>query len=201
MRRHGFGLRQNGTMSSVREPSDDFQVGPDTVVTLAYQAFDEEGELVAQSEPAGTEVVFGAGQLLPQLEPALAGLVPGDQRTVELEASAAFGEWDQEAVLEVDPSEFPVGTAPGDEFEAENPDGAVLIFKVLDVTPDAVLLDTNHPLAGQRVRFVLEVRAVRPATEEELRLAANRALALAAEQSLPTDVVAPDRLLSRGRRR
>jgi FKBP-type peptidyl-prolyl cis-trans isomerase SlyD len=207
MARHVLGADQESVVSSARgrsEPtkpeSEDFQVGPGTLVTLTYRAFDEEGDQVAASEESGVEVVFGCGQLLPRLEQALAGLMPGDERAVELEPADAFGEWDQGAVLEIDPSEFPAETAPGDEFEAENLDGMVLLFKVLDVTPDAVLLDTNHPLAGQRVRFALEVRAVRPATEAELRVAADRALANSEPPPSP-DLVAPGRLLPQGRRR
>ena len=192
-------------MSSVRgrsEPmvAEEFQIGPGMVVTLSYRAFDEEGELVAASDDDGFESVFGFGQLLPRLEQALDGLMPGDERTVELEPADAYGEWHQGAVLEIDPSEFPAETAPGDEFEAENPDGVVLLFKVLDVTPDAVLLDTNHPLAGQRVRFALQVRAVRPASEEELQVAAEHALTPPDPPTSP-DLVAPGRLLPHGRRR
>jgi FKBP-type peptidyl-prolyl cis-trans isomerase SlyD len=184
--------------------ADDFQVGPGTFVSLAYEAFDEEDELVASSGDQTVGFVVGYGQLLPRLERALEGLSPGDCRVVELAPKEAYGDWDQGAVLEVDPSEFPAETVPGDEFEAENPDGVVLLFKVLDVTPDAVLLDTNHPLAGQRVRFSLEVHAVRPATEEELEAAAARALAQTEEleQFHPpsSDLVPPGRLLPRRNR-
>lgn len=179
-------------------PGDDFQVGPGTVVAVAYEVYDEEDALVDSSGEAPISVVFGCGQLLAPLEDALAGLGPGATRSVVLPPGEAYGEWHREAVLSIDPSEFPAGTAPGDQFEAENVDGAVLVFKVLDVTPDAVVLDTNHPLAGQQVRFSLEVRAVRPATEEELAVAER---ALFDEGCAGPELVPPGRLLRRGERR
>ena len=188
-----------------RGSCEGFQVGSGTVVTIEYEVFDVDGECVAVSESEGVRVVFGHGQLLPRLEQALEGSMAGDQRTVELSPQEAYGEWDSQAVLSVDPSEFPVGTAAGDEFEAESPEGVVLLFRVLDVMPEAVLLDTNHPLAGQRVRFSLRVRSVRPASEEEMEAATTNALAPFGEhQSSPQpsrNIVPPGRLLCGGKRR
>jgi FKBP-type peptidyl-prolyl cis-trans isomerase SlyD len=159
--------------------SRDFQVGPDTFVGLEYAVFDADGDAVA-SGPSHLEFVFGRGQLLPALERALDGLSQGDRRTVTLQARDAYGRRDPRAVLEVDRAEFPEDVAPGDRFEVENEQGAVLVLQVLDVGPDTVHLDLNHPLAGQDIRIDLTVTEVRPATTAELD-AAERALEEAAE--------------------
>jgi FKBP-type peptidyl-prolyl cis-trans isomerase SlyD len=82
--------------------------------------------------------------------------------------------------------------APGDRFEVENEDGALLVFRVLDVGPAAVTVDMNHPLAGQRVTFDISIRAVRPATNAEI-VAAEKALASAGASH--QNLVARERLL------
>ncbi|MCC6898271.1 MAG: FKBP-type peptidyl-prolyl cis-trans isomerase [Polyangiaceae bacterium] len=172
-------------------PSE-FQVGPEVVVTLSYEVFDAEGELVGGSD-GPCSVVFGFGELLPQVERAIEGATPGEPRTVRLGPKQAFGERDPRAVVEFDPAEFPADVAPGDSFEAEGEGGEVIVLTVLDVTPDAVVVDQNHPLAGQALRIEVRVLATRPATADELAAAA----AELAEPADPADsqLIVAERLL------
>lgn len=145
------------------------QVGPGTVVRLAYEVFDADGDRVDGSEPAAPiEFVFGYGTLLPAIERAIEGLSAGDQRSLLLRPDAAYGRRDPRAVLELARDEFPEGVQPGDRFELENESGGLLVLKVLDVDDDRVVLDLNHPLAGQRVKIEVTVEDVRPATADEL---------------------------------
>ena len=178
--------------------AEPFQVGPETFVTVSYEVFDEEGERVGGAGPDVHSFVFGCGALLPPLEHAIEGRLPGDHCSVELPPEDAFGCWDHKAVVEVDGADFPPGTQPGDTFEAENADGAVLVFKVLDVSSDVVLLDTNHPLAGQKARFEIEILEVRPASEEEVELA--QAVALESSETETSDLLPAASLLARGDR-
>lgn len=156
-----------------------YQVGPDTVVTLEFAAFDADGDPIATGE-SRLELVFGRGQLLPAVERAIEGLSAGDRKTIVLRPEEAFGRRKRDAVLEVDRGDFPEDVAPGDRFEMENEAGALLVLRVLDVGPDVVYLDLNHPLAGQEIRFDLAILGVRPATSEELE-AADRAIEAALE--------------------
>lgn len=146
-------------------------VGPDTVVTLSYTLFDEQGEAV-DGVPASDPLVYvhGYAQILPGLEKALAGLHAGDKKDITVEAADAFGEHDQAGVLEVDKEDFPDASevSVGDEFVAQGPDGEPLAMRVLEVRPESFLVDTNHPLAGKRVRFAIEVASVRAAEEAEI---------------------------------
>lgn len=169
-----------------------FQVGPDVVATLRYEVFDAEGELVGGSDGA-REVLFGHGELLPALEHALEGALPGDRRSVRLSVKDAFGARDPTALLEVDKHEFPADVAPGDSFEAEGQDGVRIVLKVLDVLADHVVVDQNHPLAGQALRVEAEIVATRPASQAELAAAAERDLHEAAEAESP--LVPAERLL------
>jgi FKBP-type peptidyl-prolyl cis-trans isomerase SlyD len=173
------------------------QVGPDTRVALSYRAYDADGDEVDHSPPdAPLVAVFGYGQLLPAVEHAIGGLQPGQTRSIELPPSQAFGERDPRAVIEVDRADFPADVAPGDRYEVENQAGQLLVFKVLEVGEDYVMLDTNHPLAGQRVRIEVTIREARPATSEELSTAQARLLAPSA--GFEPSLIGVERLL-RGR--
>lgn len=147
-----------------------YKLGPGVWTRLAYRVFDAEGELV---EGAGGELglVFGYGVLLPALEAKLEGLSAGAKRSIELTPREAYGERDPSLELEVSREDFPPDVAPGDRYELERDDGSELVVRVLAVEDDLVVLDTNHPLAGQRVRFDIEVLEARAATREELELA------------------------------
>jgi FKBP-type peptidyl-prolyl cis-trans isomerase SlyD len=174
-----------------------YQVGPDTRVELTYAVYDAEGEEVDRSPAdAPLTVIFGYGQLLPAVEHAISGLRHGQSREVYLAPSQGYGERDPKAIIEVDRADFPPDVAPGDRYEVENEKGELLVLQVLDVLDDAVVLDTNHPLAGQRVRVELTVRDVRPATSAELSSAQARLEA--PEEEGPGSLISADRLL-RGR--
>jgi FKBP-type peptidyl-prolyl cis-trans isomerase SlyD len=177
------------------------QVGPETVVSIGYAVFDAEGERVGTSDEP-LEVVFGYGQLLPELEQAIEGMSAGQSKTVRLRPEQAYGRRDPAAIVEVERDEFPPDVAPGDRFEAETETGDLIVLRVMEVMKDAVVVDTNHPLADQTVRFELEIRSVRPATDGELTAAAER-LESGQNGSISPEpgLVSPRRLLEGGRRR
>ena len=181
-------------MSNAKKPSG-FQIGPEMWVHLRVRLHDAEGEPV-QAEPTETSFVFGYGALLPALEAGLEGLPEGAKRSLTLKPAEAFGERDPKATLEVLRDEFPEDVAAGDVFDAEDddaPDGLVLL-RVLEVTPETVILDRNHPLAGQKVRFDVEVLEVRPAEDTEIS-AAEAALT---DEETPEESLIPAASLLRG---
>lgn len=179
-----------------------YQLGPGVWARLRYRVFDAEGEAL---EPDAVEMgcVFGYGALLPALETALQGKAEGARCSVELASKDAFGKRDPTLCLEVLREEFPPDVAPGDRFDAERDDGTPLVLQVLEVSETGVVLDLNHPLAGQRVRFDVEVLEARPASEEELALAEARLEEEPengpGEEMAP--LIEPARLLRRGSRR
>jgi FKBP-type peptidyl-prolyl cis-trans isomerase SlyD len=146
-------------------------VAADTVVTLSYELFDHKGEIVdgaTVEEPL--TYLHGYAQILPGLEKGVEGMRTGEKKSFVVEAEEAFGEQDDEGIFEVERSEFPdsEGVVAGDEFVAEGPDGEPFTMRVVEVRGEALVVDTNHPLAGQRVRFEVEVREVRAANEGEI---------------------------------
>jgi FKBP-type peptidyl-prolyl cis-trans isomerase SlyD len=147
-------------------------VGPDTFVTLSYVLFDERGEAVdrvTESEPL--TYVHGYAQIVPGLERGIEGMKAGERRSITVDPDEAFGQRDEAGIFAVDKEDFPDSeqVTPGDEFMAQSPDGEPMAMRVIEVRSDAFVVDTNHPLAGQRVRFEVEVSDVRPASEQEIQ--------------------------------
>jgi FKBP-type peptidyl-prolyl cis-trans isomerase SlyD len=167
------------------------------VVSFRYALFDAEGELVEEAaSDAAVTVLLGYGDAAPALERALSGLSLGDEREVILDPDDAFGRRDPEAVIEVDRAEFPDDIVAGDELTADSEGGGAVTLKVLEILDDIVVLDTNHPLAGQRVRLKLSVDAVRAASAEELSQAEGRLARPGEPASGP--LLPVERLLRRG---
>ena len=152
-------------------------IEPNARVVLDYTLRDADDDVLdASNADDGEPIVYvhGYGMLVPGLEKALTGLSVGDEKEVVISPEEGFGERDEELVLEIDRSEMPRPEAVeiGDELVAESPDGDEAVMRVIDVKPDAVVLDGNHPLAGETLRYSVVIRDVRPATEEEIEEAA-----------------------------
>jgi FKBP-type peptidyl-prolyl cis-trans isomerase SlyD len=150
------------------------QVGPDTFVTLAYTLYGEDGEVIDRTDAEEPlSYLHGYGQLVPGLERGIEGMTKGDLRSVVVQAKDAYGEYDPEAIFEIDKGDFPHPgeIAVGDEFVAESDDGEGVALTVVEVHEDSCLVDTNHPLAGEVLRFEVTVLDIRPATDGEIRKA------------------------------
>jgi FKBP-type peptidyl-prolyl cis-trans isomerase SlyD len=114
--------------------------------------------------------VVGQGQLLPGLEDAMIGMVAGEQRQITLEPADAYGDWDEDALEEIAISELPDGVdlEEGMPLEVTDNEGETYEASVYEVKKDTVILDYNHPLAGETLQFDVKVIDIRPATPEEL---------------------------------
>lgn len=179
---------------------DGYQVGPGMVVSFSYVLFDAEGEEIERSEPGPPlDLLFGHGAAAEAFEQAIQGLAVGDPREVRLAPDAAFGPRDPDAIIEVDRGDLPIDIQPGDELGADREDGeGSVLLKVIEVRDDVAVLDTNHPLAGQRIRLSVRIEAIRPASAEELEQAAERLLR--DEEARDQGPLLPaERLLKRGR--
>jgi FKBP-type peptidyl-prolyl cis-trans isomerase SlyD len=168
------------------------------LVELAYEVYDAEGELVGASSPTAPWLfVFGYGQASMTIERAIEGLTEGAARRVRLDASEAFGQRDESAVLELERGELPEGVRVGDELEAESEaTGASIFLRVLELTEESALVDANHPLAGRSVEVDLVVDGIRPAFAAEL---AEAEAALASAQGVPAPGLDIGTLIPAGR--
>ncbi len=153
-------------------------IAPNTFAVIDYVLRDEEGELLDDSAAEDGEpirYVHGYGMLVPGLETGLAGLAPGEERDIVVPAEEAYGDYDEELVMEIDRTELPDPTAveEGDELIAQAPDGDEALLRVVEVKKDTVVVDANHPLAGLTLRYHVKVSEVRAATPEEVAAAAS----------------------------
>jgi len=145
------------------------QVGKDRVVALKYELSDSDGNLIEKAD-AVMEYIHGGYQgIFPLVEKALEGKGIGQTCRVRLAPEDAFGEYDAELVLVEPRGKFPEKVEVGMQFEgnAEKTDERV-VYTVTDIAEDKVVIDGNHPLAGQTLNFQCTVSAIRKATSEEL---------------------------------
>jgi FKBP-type peptidyl-prolyl cis-trans isomerase SlyD len=145
------------------------QIAKNTVVTLDYELFDADGNLIERTDAPIEYLHGGYDGIFPLVERALDGKSAGDSCRLTLAPDDAFGEYDAELV-HVEPREkFPENVAVGMQFEGEGEhSGETLIYTVTDIADDKVVVDGNHPLAGQTLDFSCTVSAVRVASDEEL---------------------------------
>lgn len=141
-----------------------------TVVTLEYELKNGDGEPL-EDEGAQLEYLHGGfGGIFPKVEEQLEGKDVGDEMAVTLEPVDAFGEYEAD-LLRVEPRErFPEVIEVGMRFEGVPGDreDEALIYTITDITAETVVVDGNHPLAGERLWFKAKVSALRKASQDEL---------------------------------
>lgn len=140
------------------------------VVSFHYTLKDSKGtQLESSFGDDPMSYLEGVGQIIPGLEAALEGSKKGDKKTVNVKAADAYGEFEQELIVEVPKAQLPKkDIAVGDQFHADSGNGHVQVVTVTKVEGDTVTVDGNHPLAGQDLNFEVEVMDVREATKDEL---------------------------------
>lgn len=144
-------------------------------VTLKYvlKTDDANGEKVLVEETTNENplsFIYGAGMMIPKFEEQIKGLKTGDKTSFTILPEDGYGELNPEAVVQL----------PIDMFEGQElpPVGAILPLSdnqgnnfqafVVEVTPEAVIADLNHPMAGKSLHFEVEILNNREATAEEL---------------------------------
>jgi FKBP-type peptidyl-prolyl cis-trans isomerase SlyD len=146
-------------------------IAQDTVVTLSYELSDSDGNVL---EEAGSKLAYihgGYEGIFPKVEAGLAGKAAGAELALSLDPEDAFGDYD-ENLIRIEPKEvFPANVTVGMQFEGVPPgedDDRWVVYTVTDIADGQVVVDGNHPLAGERLLFKCTVSDVRAATVEEL---------------------------------
>lgn len=108
-------------------------------------------------EPLTFEV--GSGQIIPGLDAALPGMAEGDTKTVAIAPEDAYGTINPEARQAVPRADIPdhIPLEPGTQLQVQMPEGQAMPVIVAEVTEDVVVLDANHPLAGETLNFDIEL--------------------------------------------
>lgn len=147
------------------------QIQDDCVVAIHYTLTNGEGEELDSS--LGREplvYLHGAGNIIPGLEDALIGSSAGDKLEVTVQPEDAYGVVDPELIRMVSRDAFAgiERVESGMQFQTQGPNGQIMRVAVKETNDKGVLIDANHPLAGQVLYFSVSVEDVRGATEEEL---------------------------------
>jgi len=151
------------------------KIKPQHVVSLTYDLYvDQPDGTEALTESATPEqpltFLFGAGQMLPKFEEHLSALSTGDKYDFSISAADGYGEYDHEAVANLPIEMFNGADLPevGAVLPLQDNNGNHFQGQVVSVVEDSIIVDLNHPMAGQQLHFKGEILNVRPATQEEL---------------------------------
>ncbi|MFZ6690700.1 FKBP-type peptidyl-prolyl cis-trans isomerase [Undibacterium sp. SXout20W] len=142
---------------------------PNSVVSLNYTMFNEEGNIIDQNQDPIVYLHGGYDNILPAVEAALDGKSVGDKVSVTLTPEEGFGEFDAQYVRQEDVGLFPPDIEVGMMFETRDPETEeTMQFRVTAIDAGVVTVDGNHPLAGMTIRFDAEVLEIREASDEEV---------------------------------
>ncbi|MGZ3928975.1 MAG: FKBP-type peptidyl-prolyl cis-trans isomerase [Mucilaginibacter sp.] len=151
------------------------KIEPQHVVSLTYDLYvNQEDGTEALVESATEEqpltFLYGAGQMLPKFEENLSALSTGDQYDFHLAAEDAYGQYDDEAVANLPKEMFKGTDIPeiGSILPLQDNNGNHFQGQVVSIAEDSVIVDLNHPMAGQALHFKGSIINVRPANAEEL---------------------------------
>lgn len=138
-------------------------------LTFHYTLRNREGRVLDTSQGAEPlACVEGAGQIIEGLEMVLRSMQAGDKRLVVVSPEKGYGLREEAMVQKVPRDRLPVDDIKvGDQFQT-GPDRQDPVVTVVAIEGNDVVLDANHPLAGEELHFEVQLVTARPATPAEL---------------------------------
>ncbi|OPY77580.1 MAG: FKBP-type peptidyl-prolyl cis-trans isomerase SlyD [Syntrophorhabdus sp. PtaU1.Bin153] len=129
-------------------------------VKVHYTGYLTDGNIFDSSldrEPM--EVTIGERMVIPAFENGIVGMAAGDTKTIRISADDAYGPYREDLVGTIARSQLPADIEPqvGMVLQAHGPDGGVTLVTVKELRNDDVILDANHPLAGQDLVFEIKL--------------------------------------------
>ena len=121
------------------------------------------GKVVDSSEKSGGPASFvcGKGNFPKPVEEGIIGLSPGDSKTITVHPFFAYGLYDPKKLLLVATERITGAIEPGKVIKVPDHLGITRPAVVRDIWPGAIMVDFNHPLAGQVLKFEVTIREVR----------------------------------------
>ena len=158
--------------------SEEPLIDDNAVVVMHYQLTDGFGTLI-DSSSGDVPLVYmhNTNALLPSLERELTGHRAGDHVAVTIYPEDGYGYADESLVQRFPREALDAVRDPkvGMRVQVKGKDGESLLATVRELDDDGVVLDANHPLAGQVLNFTIAIVAVREPTEAELAAGAATA--------------------------
>jgi len=128
------------------------------VVAVHYTGKLTDGNVFDSSqgrEPLKFQV--GSGQIIPGFENAILGKNVGDKVTINITPEQAYGDLREDLVVKVGKDQLPGEVQVGQSLSAQADNGQEVNVVVKEINEDHVVIDGNHPLAGQELVFDIEV--------------------------------------------
>ena len=130
------------------------------VVKVHYKGKLNSGEQFDSSEGREPlEFTVGAGQMIAGFDAAIPGMVVGEKKTIVIAPENAYGNKNEEAIIEFPKSSIPpdMKLEPGMKLQLRNEAGHPIPVIVTEVKDEVVILDANHELAGKELIFDIEL--------------------------------------------
>ncbi len=131
-------------------------------VVVHYTGKFEDGSVFDTSLTEGREpikTVLGQGNLIKGFENGLVGMTEGEKKTVEVSPEDGYGEYLDGLVTTVEKNKVPNEVKLGDVLQSQGDRGTINVT-VTEINENDVKLDANHPMAGKKLIFDLEVVSV-----------------------------------------
>jgi FKBP-type peptidyl-prolyl cis-trans isomerase SlpA len=128
-------------------------------VSVNYTGKFDNGEVFDTSLSEGREplhLILGQGSLIPGFEKGLINMKEGEKKTLNIDPTEAYGEYLDGLVTTVTKDKLPEGFKIGDVLQSTGPKGTINVT-VKEINEDKVTIDANHPLAGKKLIFEVEV--------------------------------------------
>lgn len=131
-------------------------------VTLHYTIQLEDGSRIGNQKPMSMAFTIGGEEVFPVLEEAVIGMGVSEVRSVTVNPEQGYGEYDDNLVLQVERKVFPddMPLVPGRTVQYQTRDGKRSNYIIQEVSEDRVTLDGNHPLAGQKLIYEMELQKI-----------------------------------------
>lgn len=147
-------------------------IKPDQIIAIQYSAsIDDEviDNNLTEAEPLF--FMYGRGQMMPGLESRIAEMNVGDSSDLEIPAAEAYGAHDPEAIQTVPKEHLAhLDLHEGLVLQGQGDNGEPVMVVVKEINDDTVVMDHNHPMAGQDVSFSVTIMDIREPSEEELTM-------------------------------
>jgi FKBP-type peptidyl-prolyl cis-trans isomerase 2 len=134
-----------------------------SIVKVHYTGSLSDGEVFDSSEGAEPlEFQIGSGQVIPGFELAITGMAEGESKKFTIPSQEAYGEREESMMVTFPLSNLPEGFEPeiGAQIDLEDEDGNQIPAMVIDVDDEKIMLDANHPLAGEDLTFEITVVSI-----------------------------------------
>lgn len=145
-------------------------VKKDVVVSMEYSLQVDGEEIDSSKGQDPLQFLVGHGNIISGLERELMGMKVGETKDVVVQPADGYGEYDEEAYMDVPRGQFPqdMSVEEGLELSVRDDQGQARYARIDSIEGDTVTLNFNHPLAGDELHFNVKVVELREPTSEEL---------------------------------